>query len=170
MGRGLADSEIQHSEYAVVGMSEWRLSLPSREAVLVEGQVSRVPTSGSSRSDGLRRHPLFSEGGAWTTVDGESMYVRWREVAHSDWSLAIFVPVEGIFASHVLGIAITLLTTIMVLIYIIARGRAVHNSISLLNYPILTEATPSLRFIASSLMRPSPMRSRATGGSAPRCL
>ena len=76
--------------------------------------------------------PRFNaEGGAWTTVDGEAMYVRWREVAHSDWSLAIFVPVEGIFASRVLGIAITLLTTIMVLIYIIARGRAVHDHVQM---------------------------------------
>ena len=74
---------------------------------------------------------INAEGGAWTTVEGESMYVRWREVAHSDWSLAIFVPVEGIFASRVLGIAITLLTTIMVLIYIIARGRAVHDHVQM---------------------------------------
>ena len=76
--------------------------------------------------------PKFNaEGGAWTAVDGESMYVRWREVANSDWSLAIFVPVEGIFASRVLGIAITLLTTIMVLTYIIARGRVVHDHVQM---------------------------------------
>ncbi len=69
--------------------------------------------------------------GSWATVDGAPMYVRRCTVAHTDWSIVIFVPIEGIFASRVLGIAITLLTTIMVLIYVIARQRAVHDHVQM---------------------------------------
>jgi diguanylate cyclase (GGDEF)-like protein len=71
------------------------------------------------------------EEGVWASVGGEAVFVSRRSVSGSDWSLAAFVPVEGIFASRVLGIAITLLATIMVLIYIVARERAVHDTVQL---------------------------------------
>jgi diguanylate cyclase (GGDEF)-like protein len=71
------------------------------------------------------------EDGTWATVAGEPMYVRRLRVDHSNWSLVVLTPVEGIFASRVLGIAITLLTTIMVLIYVVARERAVHDHVQM---------------------------------------
>lgn len=67
----------------------------------------------------------------WATVDGQPMYVGQRQIDKTQWSLLIFIPIEGIYASRVLGIAITLLTTIMVLIYIIARERAVHDHVQM---------------------------------------
>jgi diguanylate cyclase (GGDEF)-like protein len=69
--------------------------------------------------------------GSWATVNGKPMYVRRCSLTNTDWSLVIFVPLEGIFASRVLGIAITLLITVMVLIYIIARERAVHDHVQM---------------------------------------
>lgn len=67
----------------------------------------------------------------WATVDGEPMFVDRRPIDKTDWQLLIFIPIEGIYASRVLGIALTLLTTIMVLIYIIARERAVHDHVQM---------------------------------------
>lgn len=71
------------------------------------------------------------EDGTWMSVDGEQAYVRRKFVTDSNWSLVTVTPVEGIFASRVLGIAITLLSTIMALIYIIARQRAVQDHVQM---------------------------------------
>jgi diguanylate cyclase (GGDEF)-like protein len=62
-------------------------------------------------------------------VEGTPVYVAQRLIDKSGWNLLVASPVEGIFASRVLGIALTLLATIMVLIYVIARERAVHDHV-----------------------------------------
>jgi diguanylate cyclase (GGDEF)-like protein len=62
-------------------------------------------------------------------VDGTPVLVAQRLIDKSGWKLLVVSPVEGIFASRVLGIALTLLATIMVLIYVIARERAVHDHV-----------------------------------------
>jgi diguanylate cyclase (GGDEF)-like protein len=67
----------------------------------------------------------------WTNVDGERNYVRRRFVDHSDWSLVILKPTREIFATRLLGIVITLLVTIMALIYLLGRGRWVHDQVQL---------------------------------------
>lgn len=87
------------------------------------------PESGAQHGD-----PILEEApveGAWASVNGESVFVSQRPVSESNWSLVTFSPVEGIFASRVLGIAITLLATIMVLIYIVAREHAIHDTVQL---------------------------------------
>jgi diguanylate cyclase (GGDEF)-like protein len=65
----------------------------------------------------------------WTTVDGERQYVRRRYAGDSRWSLVILMATPEIFASRVLGIIVTLLVTIMTLIYLFGRERLVHDSI-----------------------------------------
>jgi len=90
---------------------------------------SQRPESPSADADPILQTGL--EDGSWANVEGDAVYVRQRHVAGSDWSLVIFMPIEGIFASRVLGIAITLLATIMVLIYIVARERAVHDTVQM---------------------------------------
>jgi diguanylate cyclase (GGDEF)-like protein len=65
----------------------------------------------------------------WTTVDGEREFVRRRYAENSRWSLVILMATPQIFASRVLGIIITLLVTIMTLIYLFGRERRVHDSI-----------------------------------------
>jgi diguanylate cyclase (GGDEF)-like protein len=65
----------------------------------------------------------------WTNVDGERNYVRRRFANHSDWSLVILKPTREIFATRFLGIVITLLVTIMALIYLLGRGRWVHDDV-----------------------------------------
>jgi diguanylate cyclase (GGDEF)-like protein len=65
----------------------------------------------------------------WTTVDGEREFVRRRYAENSRWSLVILMATPEMFASRVLGIIITLLMTIMTLIYLFGRERRVHDSI-----------------------------------------
>lgn len=67
--------------------------------------------------------------GTWTTVDDERNYVRRRFAEHSQWSLVILKPTREIFATRFLGIVITLLVTIMALIYLIGKGRWVHDDV-----------------------------------------
>jgi diguanylate cyclase (GGDEF)-like protein len=65
----------------------------------------------------------------WTTVDGERQFVRRRNAGVSDWSLIILMANAEVFASRVVGIIITLLVTMMTLIYLFGRERRVHDSI-----------------------------------------
>jgi diguanylate cyclase (GGDEF)-like protein len=80
----------------------------------------------------LDDRPMLEDGivdASWTNVDGERNYVRRRFANHSDWSLVILKPTREIFATRFLGIVITLLVTIMALIYLLGRGRWVHDDV-----------------------------------------
>jgi diguanylate cyclase (GGDEF)-like protein len=89
-------------------------------------------------------------GGTWTTVDNERNYVIRRFADHSQWSLVILKPTREIFASRFLGIVITLLVTIMVLIYLVGRGRWVHDDVLADNRVRLQELTDDLGLRAST--------------------
>ncbi|CAB3751623.1 GGDEF domain-containing protein [Paraburkholderia solisilvae] len=67
--------------------------------------------------------------GSWTNVDNDRNYVRRRFVGQTQWSLVILKPTHEIFVSRFLGIVITLLVTIMALIYMLGRGRWVQDEI-----------------------------------------
>jgi diguanylate cyclase (GGDEF)-like protein len=85
--------------------------------------------TGGSR--GAEQPPLKQEivDATWTTVDGEREFVRRRYAGNSRWSLVILMATPEMFASRVLGIIITLLVTVMTLIYLFGRERRVHDSI-----------------------------------------
>jgi diguanylate cyclase (GGDEF)-like protein len=87
------------------------------------------PLSANKKSIG--KPPLKREivDATWTTVDGERQFVRRRNAGNSDWSLVILMANAEVFASRVVGIIITLLVTIMTLIYLFGRERRVHDSI-----------------------------------------
>ena len=68
---------------------------------------------------------------SWTSVDGARDYVRRSPTPHGGWSLVILKPTREIFASRLLGIAITLLATLMALIYILGRQRAVRDEVEM---------------------------------------
>ena len=81
---------------------------------------------------GLNGRPLMEReitDATWTTVNGERDYVRRRYTNHSRWSLVLLVTTSEMFASRVLGIVITLLVTIMTLIYLFGRERRVHDRV-----------------------------------------
>lgn len=67
--------------------------------------------------------------GTWVTVDNERNYVRRRFADHSQWSLVTLKPTREIFATRFLGIVITLLVTVMALIYLLGKGRWVHDDV-----------------------------------------
>lgn len=67
----------------------------------------------------------------WLTVDGERDYARRSLAPHSRWSLVILTPSREIFASRVLGIVVTLLVTLMTLIYLIGKERWLHDSVQM---------------------------------------
>jgi diguanylate cyclase (GGDEF)-like protein len=86
----------------------------------------------------------------WTNVDGERNYVRRRFANNSQWSLVILKPTREIFASRVLGIVITLLVTIMTLIYLLGRSRWVHDSVQMDNRLRLQELARDLGYKATT--------------------
>ena len=86
----------------------------------------------------------------WINIFGARDYARRRFVEHSQWSLVMLKPTQEIFASRVLGIVITLLVTIMTLIYISGRERSVHDQVQMAKRLKLQEIARDLRFQATT--------------------
>lgn len=63
----------------------------------------------------------------WTEIAGSREYVRRRFIAGTDWSLIILKPTREIFATRFVGIVITLLTTIVALMYLLGKERWMHE-------------------------------------------
>ncbi|MGA0534158.1 sensor domain-containing diguanylate cyclase [Hansschlegelia sp. KR7-227] len=63
----------------------------------------------------------------WTEIDGAREYVRRRFIAGADWSLIILKPTREIFATRFVGIVITLLVTVVALMYLLGRERWMHE-------------------------------------------
>ncbi|MFZ8324145.1 hypothetical protein ACO1K8_14750, partial [Staphylococcus aureus] len=84
-----------------------------------------------------------------TDVDGEQNFVRRRFVNHTDWSLVILKPTREIFATRLLGIVITLLASIVALIYMLTKERQVHDDVLLDNRSKLQELAQDLRVKAT---------------------
>jgi diguanylate cyclase (GGDEF)-like protein len=70
-------------------------------------------------------------GAHWSLFDGSRDYVQRRTLDRSDWSLITWKIPHGIFASRVVGIFVTLLMTIMALIYLVGRDRWMHDNVQL---------------------------------------
>jgi diguanylate cyclase (GGDEF)-like protein len=96
--------------------------------------------------------PLAQEisGSVWTTFNGTRDFVERRVLPHSDWSLITWKAPQGIFASRVLGIIITLQMTILALVYLIGRDRWIHDNIQLEKRLELEELARNLDFRAAT--------------------
>ena len=86
----------------------------------------------------------------WTSFDGQFGYVRRRYADDSDWSLVIITPTSEIFASRLLGIIITLLATIMTLVYLFGKERWVHDAVQTAKRIELQKLASELRFQAAT--------------------
>ncbi len=86
----------------------------------------------------------------WINIFGARDYARRRSVEHSQWSLVMLKPTQEIFASRILGIVITLLVTIMTLIYISGRERSVHDQVQMAKRLKLQDLARDLRFQATT--------------------
>lgn len=101
----------------------------------------------------LNDRPLMKreiEDATWTEVDGEHDYVRRRFAHESQWSLVILNPTQEIFASRVLGIVITFLTTIMALIYLFGRERWMRDRVEMERRVELQKLARDLEFQATT--------------------
>ncbi|WP_210332637.1 sensor domain-containing diguanylate cyclase [Methylosinus sp. H3A] len=67
----------------------------------------------------------------WVALEGEQGYIRRRFIDTEGWSVAIATPTREIFASRVLGIIVTLLVTMMTLIYLIGQERRLQDGIQM---------------------------------------
>lgn len=101
-----------------------------------------LASTSQTKSRPMLEHEIVD--GAWVTVDNERNYVQRRFVDHTQWSLVILKPTREIFATRFLGIVITLLVTIMALIYLIGKGRWVHDDVLADNRMRMQELTQDL--------------------------
>ena len=82
----------------------------------------------------LEDHALMNReiiGAQWGVFDGSSDYVQRRDLDHGNWSVIIWKIPQGIFASRVVGIIITLQMAILALVYLVGRERSVHDNVQL---------------------------------------
>jgi diguanylate cyclase (GGDEF)-like protein len=63
----------------------------------------------------------------WTEIGNGREYVLRRFIAGTDWSLIILKPTREIFATRFVGIVITLLVTIVALMYLLGKERWMHE-------------------------------------------
>ena len=75
----------------------------------------------------MLKRSITDEG--WMMVEGERSYILRHLVGDSGWSLVILKPPRQIFATRFLGIVITLLVTMMALIYLLGQARRVHDDV-----------------------------------------
>lgn len=83
---------------------------------------------------GLNSKPALDReivGSQWVTVGGARDYVQRRPIAQSGWSLVTMTASQGIYASRVWGIIITLQMATLALVYLVGRERWVHDNIQL---------------------------------------
>jgi diguanylate cyclase (GGDEF)-like protein len=118
----------------------WPLS-PNKikELAPIYGSVSDRPV--------LKREIIVSQ---WLAFDGERDFVQRIPVAPGDWSLVTWKTPQGIFASRVLGIIITLQLTIIALVYLVGRERRVHDKVELEKRLGLEELARNLDYRAAT--------------------
>jgi diguanylate cyclase (GGDEF)-like protein len=85
------------------------------------------------------------EDASWMAFDGQRDFLRRSYVKYSQWSIVLATPGAKIFASRVLGIIITLLVTMMALIYFFGREHGIRDRIQLDRRLELQELARDLR-------------------------
>jgi diguanylate cyclase (GGDEF)-like protein len=118
----------------------WPLSAEARTAL--------VPQFGM-----LNDRPVLKQeftGAQWTVFDANREYVRRHFADHSQWSLVIAMPNGMIFASRILGIFITLMVTVMALIYFVGREHGIRESVQMDKRLELQALARDLRFQATT--------------------
>jgi len=86
----------------------------------------------------------------WTITDGSRAFAQRRFVGSSAWSIVMITTAPGIFASRVLGIAMTLMATGIVLVYLAGRERHIFESFQKDQRLELEELARDLRYKAST--------------------
>lgn len=113
-----------------------------------ERKAARVAQLGKLNGDPLLTSEIADA--TWVTINGTRDYVRRRYAQDSAWSLVMLKPTREIFASRIIGIVITLLVTIMALIYLSGRERSVHDQVQMDKRLELQDLARNLRFQATT--------------------
>ncbi len=101
----------------------------------------------------LNTRPLLKEevfNPAWVVVDNTRDYVQRRALLHGDWSLVTLNSPQGIFASRVLGIIVTLQMAILAVFYLVGRERSLYDNVQLEKRLQLEELARHLDFRAAT--------------------
>ncbi|MEI9965431.1 MAG: aspartyl protease family protein [Caulobacteraceae bacterium] len=150
-----ASQAVRRPDGAVVGTAILHRSLAGADAdlagfdrafYLVDGAgVVRMTNRPAQRLQRLWPTPATAAAGAgvkpilprtvadagWVESDGHRQFVRRRNLGQGGWSLVIITPTEGIFASRVLGIIITLLAAMTTLVFLFGRERLVRDHVQM---------------------------------------
>ena len=86
----------------------------------------------------------------WIFVDGQRHYVRRRFADHSRWSLILLMPDSRVYATRFLGIIVTLLVSIMMMIYLYGRERLLRDRVELESRLNLVDVARNLQLQATT--------------------
>ena len=118
----------------------WPLSVETRTALAAQFGI-------------LTDRPVLKQeftGAQWTVFDANREYVRRHFADHSQWSLVIAMPNGMIFASRILGIFITLMVTVMALIYFVGREHGIRENVQMDKRLELQKLARDLRYQATT--------------------
>jgi diguanylate cyclase (GGDEF)-like protein len=118
----------------------WPLPPAEREALFKQ--------YGELGSASMMAHQVV--GSSWMKIDGSRVYVQRLPVDQNGWSLVTWQEPQGIFASRVLGIIITLQMTIVALVYFVGRERWIHDNVQLEKRLELEELARNLDYRATT--------------------
>jgi diguanylate cyclase (GGDEF)-like protein len=102
---------------------------------------------------GLNERPILKAKMAdatWISFDGGHGFLRRLYADHSDWSLVTVTLPHNMFASRVLGIVITLMMTVVALVYLVGGERLVRDNVQLNKRLELEELARKLDFRATT--------------------
>jgi diguanylate cyclase (GGDEF)-like protein len=99
----------------------WPLTPEAQEAAREKYGTLNLPP--------LLKGPL--SGSLWTELNGVRTFIEREPAGHSGWSIVTMTTARGIFASRVLGIVITLMTTATALVYLAGRERRIHDRLQM---------------------------------------
>jgi diguanylate cyclase (GGDEF)-like protein len=113
---------------------------------------AKLPTP-QGRKDGQADRTMFDheiEDATWNDIDGQRQFVRRQFAGLGRWSLVLVMPNSLIFANRFLGIIITLLVSIMMMIYLYGRERSIRDHVEMENRLNLREVAEGLQLQATT--------------------
>jgi diguanylate cyclase (GGDEF)-like protein len=87
---------------------------------------------------------------SWVAFDDERSFVRRSYIGRSQWSVVLAVPSARVFANRIVGILVTLLVTLMILIYFFGREHGLRDRIQLGRRRLLQKMARDLRLKAAT--------------------
>ncbi|HEY1724181.1 MAG TPA: sensor domain-containing diguanylate cyclase [Steroidobacteraceae bacterium] len=137
------------------GFNRWYFLVDGEGVVLAtnRSEYEHMPLWPTVAARASADRPLMEQeilDGSWITLQGQRHYVRREFADQSRWSLVLVMPDSRVYASRFLGIIITLLVSIMVMIYFYGRERLIRDHIELESRLNLRDVAQNLRLQATT--------------------